>query len=97
MTLHCVFSKALGGASLHQLQRTAGPGDAILLTGPSVRVAQRDHKELPAWLATGAKLVVLEEDLCLMAVDDVDERIAVTDQQGFLDLAIEHPKQMAWR
>ncbi len=97
MTLHCFFSSDPDGTAARDLRRLATAGDAILLHGAAVRIAQRGHPLLPSWQATGAALWVLEDDLRLFAVSDPDESVSVTDQSGFVALAVKHPRQMAWR
>ncbi len=97
MTLHCFFSPDASGAAAQDLRRVATTGDAILFHGAAARIAQRGHPLLPSWEATGAALWVLEDDLRLFAVSDPGESVSVTDQSGFVALAVKHPRQMAWR
>jgi sulfur relay protein TusB/DsrH len=71
-------------------------GDAVLLLGPAVTLAQDGHAQLPAWLAHDVTLHALMGELALHGVDAVDPRVQVTDYAGWVELVVEHPQQMTW-
>lgn len=96
MTLHCVFTLDPSEGP-KRLQQLAAEDDAVLFLGVAVRLAHNDHPSLELWKQCDASLWVLDEDLLLYGVDVVAPFVRVTDSAGFVALAVEHTRQLAWR
>jgi sulfur relay protein TusB/DsrH len=95
VSLHCLGKADEAAAT--RLAALVGEGDAVLLVGAAVPCARRGHALLEGLAASGAALHALEEDLLLYGVQPVDERVAIVDYAGWVDLATRHERQLQWR
>ena len=77
----------------------ASPGDAILLIEDAV-VGLQASLTLASFIAkcSAAKIGVyaLKEDVLLRGVDNAYPEIQLIDYVGFVELTIQHGKQVAW-
>lgn len=84
---------------LYESLAFANEGDAILLLGDAVQCA-----DAPITLASfvakcgmqGVAVYVLESDMQLRGVGAPLQGIQVVDDTGFVNLVVEHQKQIAW-
>ncbi|NND82857.1 MAG: sulfurtransferase complex subunit TusB [Gammaproteobacteria bacterium] len=84
---------------LYEQLAFASPGDAVLLTRDAV-LATESPITLASFLAKceaqGVSVYVLAEDLKLRGVDNKYQNCHAVDYGGFVDLVIQHDKQIAW-
>ncbi|WP_439107320.1 sulfurtransferase complex subunit TusB [Congregibacter sp.] len=95
-TLHCIArdpSSTSGQRLLEQLQA----GDSVLLLGKAVTLAGTSHPAAPEWIATGASLHALAEDLLAYAVQDAHPAVTSIDYAGWVALSESLRTQTLWR
>lgn len=77
----------------------ASEGDSILLTQDAV-LALQSPITLASFLAKCDSISVgvfaLQEDCSLRGVESQYPNIRLVDYQGFVELVIDHPKQVSW-
>jgi len=95
MTLHCLYASPESTAAL-RCRAALAPGDAVLLLGAAVRLADPAHPALPQWGGGHeAALYALQEDLAAHGVAPAPLVTAV-DYAGWVRLSEELPRQQVW-
>ncbi|WOJ95818.1 DsrH/TusB family sulfur metabolism protein [Congregibacter brevis] len=95
-SLHCIASAPLSPAGqrlLAQLEKD----DPLLLTGKAVALAAASHPSITDWVATGAVIHALEEDLLAHGITDLHPSVITTDYVGWVSLTENYRTQVLWR
>lgn len=95
-SLHCLASapESLAGQRLlAQLEKD----DPVLLNGQAVVLAAASHPSITDWLATGALIHVLKEDLLAHGITDLHSSVVSTDYAGWVSLSEIYRTQVLWR
>jgi sulfur relay protein TusB/DsrH len=73
------------------------PGEPVLLLSKAVLLADASHPELPQWMAAGAVIYALEEDLQAYAVINQHPSVIRTSYTDWVLLSERYPTQTLWR
>jgi len=96
MTLHCLYASPESTAA-QRCHAALAPGDALLLLGAAVRLADPGHPALAHWRAGhGAALYALQEDLAAHGVGTPTPVVTAVDYAGWVRLSEELPRQQVW-
>ena len=96
MILH-TLDTGPGGAAFRDCLRIAGSDDVILLTGAGVYAALDNTSACEQLLESGAEIFVLEADTRAAGIlERINNKIAMTDFDGFVSLTERFPRQLAW-
>ncbi|EAQ97924.2 sulfurtransferase complex subunit TusB [Congregibacter litoralis] len=94
--LHCLSSAPRSQAG-QRLLAMLEPQDDVLLLGKAVVLAGITHPDIQEWVASGAQLHALEEDLRAYGARELHPSIVSTDYAGWVRLSENHQTQVLWR
>ena len=84
---------------LYEQLAFASEGDAILLIQDGV-LALQSPISLASFIAKceslGIGVIALQDDCQIRGIDNQYANVRVVDYQGFVELVIDHPKQVSW-
>lgn len=95
-TLHCLCAcpdSETGKRLLTQLT----PAEPVLLLGKAAALAAASHPQLNYWIASGATLYALEDDLQAYAVHKPHATVTAIDYAGWVSLSERYRTQLLWR
>lgn len=95
-TLHCLSASPDSGAARRLLAQIA-PGEPVLLLSRAVLLADASHPELSQWIASGAVIYALDEDLLAYAVTKEHSCVTRTSYVDWVSLSERYPTQTLWR
>ncbi|EED33032.1 sulfur relay protein TusB/DsrH [gamma proteobacterium NOR5-3] len=95
-TLHCL-SASPGSPVARRLLTQVDGGQPVLLLGRAVILAAASHPDLPQWIASGAALYALEEDLQAYAVSEPGPGVTRASYADWVALSERYPTQTLWR
>lgn len=95
-TLNCLYASETSAAA-QSLLAALTSHDVVLMLGHAVSLLRPTHPELESWLATGATLYALDEDLLAHGIQAPHEAVTVLDFAGWVRLTEIHRTQTVWR
>jgi sulfur relay protein TusB/DsrH len=95
MTLHCLYRTPDSPTALRLLQQLL-PGDVVVLLAESVVLARESNPALAEWVATGARLHALDDDLLAHGVSKPAPEVSSVSYLDWLSLSEQCTTQIAW-
>lgn len=95
-SLHCLYAAPDSGAAM-RLRESLASDDPVLLLDKAVTLTRATHPELANWLATGAQLYALQDDLDAYVVTDVHVGITPVSYADWVRLTERYRTQALWR
>ena len=95
MTLHCLY-RAPNSPTANRLLEQVAAGDLVLLLGEAVILARETHPELASWVAAGATLYALRDDLAAHGVAALAPEVTAADFADWVALSERCVTQVAW-
>jgi sulfur relay protein TusB/DsrH len=95
-TLNCLYGDETSSAA-RSLLAALSRDDSVLILGRAVSLLRPTHPELRDWLATGAHLYALDEDLLAHGIQTPHEAVTVLNYEGWVRLTEVHRTQTVWR
>jgi sulfur relay protein TusB/DsrH len=95
MTLHCLY-RLPDSPTAARLLAQLGATDVVLLLGEAVVLARDSHPELATWVASGARLYALTDDLSAYGIDTPAPEVRAASYADWVSLSEACATQTAW-
>jgi sulfur relay protein TusB/DsrH len=95
MNLHCLYRTPDSPAALRLLEELS-PADTVLLLGEGVVLARESNPALAEWVATGARLHVLDDDMAAYGIDAPAPEVSPLSYADWVALSEQCNTQRAW-
>lgn len=95
MNLHCLYRMPDSPTALRLLEELS-PGDIVLLLGEAVVLARESNPALAEWVATGARLHALDDDIAAYGIGASAPEVSPVSYADWVALSEQCNTQRAW-